>query len=533
MISVSTGRNDAGGLRGFEERAQRSDERTIGPVSMGPGVITLDALGYVTGWNAAAERITGFDADEIVGKDLSAIYTAESLDADEHHHALQAAISQGIYEEESWKRRKDGSRFWCHLSVNAVFDRERTIEGFAVVLSDLTQQRAGLEAARRTEDLLRQSQRMEAIGRLAGGIAHDFNNLLTAIQGHAQFLLDDLPEDHPSQQDALEIRRSADRAAALTRQLLAFSRRQELQSRVLNINDVIEDMRTLLRRVISEDIELQINLQPDIWMVRADPGQLEQVLMNLVVNARDAMPRGGAITIRTINTELDESYTEKKLDVAAGPYVQLTVSDTGVGMDRETQAHVFEPFFTTKPPGKGTGLGLATVYGIVKQSGGHVWVYSEPNQGTTFKIYLPRTAGPGELLHRTPKLRDLARPGETVLVVEDEGAVRQLAKRVLEQRGYHVLEAATGADAERIASDRMGPIHLLLSDVIVTDSNGRKIADQILASRPDMKVVFMSGYTDEDVRQHGVLDSNSPFLEKPFTPDLLARKVREALDTPA
>ena len=519
--------------RNEDVQLHRSEERLRADTDLaGQGVIMLDAVGYVVGWNAGAESLTGYRADEIIGSDLSAIYPGESLDSDEPSHALKTAITLGTYEEEGWKRRKDGSRFWCQTSINALYDRDRTIEGFAVVLRDLTRQRAGEEAARRTEDQLRQSQRMEAIGRLAGGIAHDFNNLLTAIQGHVQFLLDDLPENHPSQQDALEIRRSADRATALTRQLLAFSRRQELQPRIVNLNDVITDMQTLLRRVISEDIDVLTLLEPKLWSVKADPGQLEQVIMNLAVNARDAMPRGGTISIRTANIDLDERYADAKLEVGVGPYVQLTVSDTGIGMDRETQAHIFEPFFTTKAPGKGTGLGLATVYGIVRQSGGHVWVYSEPGQGTTFKVYLPRATKEGEVLHRAPKLRDRAQTGETVMILEDETSVRLLARRVLEQRGYKVLEAGCGAEAQRVADDFEGPIHLMLSDVVVTDGNGRKIAEGILPARPDMRVLYMSGYTDEDVRQHGVLDSGAHFLEKPFTPDLLARKVREVLDTP-
>ncbi len=518
----------------FMPDGHQSDEppRTLTEGFSGHGVIMLDAVGYVTSWNAGAETITGYRAEEIVGRDLTLIYTGEGVDGDEPSRGLREAISHGRFRDESWKRRKDGSRFWCQLVATVLYDRDRKIEGFAVMLSDLTRQFAGEEAARHTEDQLRQAQRMEAIGRLAGGIAHDFNNLLTAIQGHVQFLIDDLPAESGSLEDAVEIKKSADRAAALTRQLLTFSRRQELQTRVLNVNTIIDEMGNLFRRVINEDIQLQTTLEPELWPVRADPGQIEQVLINLVVNARDAMPRGGTITIRTANVELDDSYAEKRLDVGAGPYVLLSVSDTGIGMDRDTQAHVFEPFFTTKERGKGTGLGLATVYGIVKQSSGHVWVYSEPNRGTTFKIYLPRVAEGGEVLQRVPKLRDTARDGETILLIEDEPAVRNLARRVLESRGYAVLEAGTGMDAIRIATDRVGPIHLVLSDVVVPDMNGGLIAQRLHQSRPELKLLFMSGYTDEDVKLQGIVEAGAPFIEKPFTPDLLARKVREVLDAP-
>ncbi len=495
------------------------------------GVILLDAVGYVRTWTTGSETLTGFCAEEIIGRDLSLIYTSDGLDSDDPGRALHAAVAQGRFAEEGWKRRKDGSRFWCQFVVTPLYGRERQVDGFAVMLSDLTPHRAGDDTSRQTEDQLRQAQRMEAIGRLAGGIAHDFNNLLTAIQGHTQFMLDDLPEGHPSLQDALEIRKSADRATSLTRQLLTFSRKQELQPKVVNLNEIIGEMGSLLRRVINEDIHVQTSLESSLAPVRADPGQVEQVIMNLVVNARDALPRGGTITIRTANVELDDAYAERKLDVGPGLYVLLSVSDTGVGMDRETQAHIFEPFFTTKDRDKGTGLGLATVYGIVKQSGGHIWVYSEPGHGTTFKIYLPRVAATGETLHRAPKLKDTARPGETILLVEDEPAVRNLARRVLESRGYVVLEAGTGQDAIRLAIDRAGPIHLMLSDVVVPDMNGSTIAQRLHNERPEVKLLFMSGYTDEDVKLQGIVEAGAPFIEKPFTPDLLAKKVREVLDT--
>ena len=495
------------------------------------GVILLDAVGYVTSWDANAQKLTGYRADEIVGRDLSLIYSREELALDGPAQALQCAIKDGRFTSEGWKRRKDGTRFWCHLTMNALYDRDQKIGGFAVVLADFTNKRAGESKTRISEDQLRQAQRMEAIGRLAGGIAHDFNNLLTAIQGHAQFLIEELAEDSSSSQDALEIKRSADRAAALTRQLLAFSRRQELELSVVDLNGIIADMGTLLRRVINEDIMLHTTFEDDLWPVHADPGQIEQVVMNLVVNARDALPAGGTISIRTSNIDVDEEFADRKLDLRPGPYALLTISDNGVGMDRATQAHIFEPFFTTKQAGKGTGLGLATVYGIVKQSGGHIWVYSEPGRGTTFKIYLPRVMGTGEVKQRQIKYADAAKPGETVLLIEDEVAVRTLARRVLESRGFKVLDAGTGAAAVQIAQEHDGPIHLMLCDVVLPDMNGREIGERIISLRTETRPLFMSGYTDDDAKLQGVIDARAPFLEKPFTPDLLTRRVREVLDS--
>ncbi len=494
------------------------------------GVILLDALGYVTSWDTGAQELTGYRADEIVGRDLSLIYTKEEVDRDEPSQALRSAISFGRYNKEGWKQRKDGRRFWCQMSVNTLFDREQRLDAFAVVLADLTTQRTGDAKGKASEDQLRQAQRMEAIGRLAGGIAHDFNNLLTAIQGHVQFLIDELNDQSPSAQDAHEIKRSADRAAALTRQLLAFSRNQEMELKVVDLNGIIGEMGNLLRRVIDEDIVLQTTLEDELWKVRADPGQIEQVIMNLVVNARDALPKGGTISIRTSNVDIDEELADRKFDVRPGAYALLTVSDNGVGMDRDTQAHIFEPFFTTKEPGKGTGLGLATVYGIVKQSDGHIWVYSEPGRGTTFKIYLPRAVGVEVVQKRAAKYMDSARIGETVLLIEDEGAVRTLARRVLESRGFTVLDAGNGADAVRIAKEFEGPIHLMLCDVVLPDMNGREIGERVLELRAETRPLFMSGYTDDDAKLQGVLDARAPFLEKPFTPDSLTRMVREVLD---
>jgi two-component system cell cycle sensor histidine kinase/response regulator CckA len=354
--------------------------------------------------------------------------------------------------------------------------------------------------------------------------------VLTAIGGYAELLREDLAADDARRADVDEILRATERAAALTHQLLAFSRRQVLAPRVLDLNAVVEDLDKMLRRLIGEDVELRTALAAELGAVRADPGQLEQVILNLVVNARDAMPRGGKLTIETTNAELDESYAVEHPGVSAGPHVMLAVSDTGVGMDAATQAKIFEPFFTTKERGKGTGLGLATVYGIVKQSGGHIWLYSEPGRGTTFKIYLPRVDLAPEQLARAPDARETPRGTETVLLVEDDEAVRNLARKRLEALGYTVLAVPAGADALDLAAAHVGPIHLLVTDVVLPGMSGRELATRLVAVRPGLRVLYTSGYTDEAVVHHGVLEPAIAFLQKPFMPGALARKVRDALE---
>jgi signal transduction histidine kinase len=378
------------------------------------------------------------------------------------------------------------------------------------------------------EEQLAQSQKMEAVGRLAGGVAHDFNNLLTAIKGHLEFLLEDLPLGSVTRSDAEGIEDAANRAASLTRQLLALSRRQVLQPRVLDLNQTVQEMEKMLRRVIGEDVTLSSRMEPALGHVEADAGQVTQVLLNLAVNARDAMPTGGSLTIETANVELDDEYVRGKLRVESGRYIMLAVSDTGVGMDAETRARIFEPFFTTKEVGKGTGLGLSTVYGIVKQSGGHVWVYSEPGHGTTFKVYLPRVDAP--VVAETVRVAAPSTGRETVLLTEDEAAVRVLARRTLERAGYQVLEADGGEAALRLAESHAGTIHLLLSDVVMPGIGGRELAERLQRQRPDVALLFMSGYTDDAILRHGMLVEGTPFLEKPFTPAGLREKVRAVLD---
>ena len=386
---------------------------------------------------------------------------------------------------------------------------------------------------RSLEEQLRHSQKLEAVGQLAGGIAHDFNNLLTAINGYCDLILEDLPDQDPMHSDVLEIRRAGERAATLTRQLLAFSRKQVLELRVINLNTVVAGMDNMLRRLLGEDIELYMHFQPNLGLVRADPGQLEQVILNLAVNARDAMPEGGKLTIESSNVVLDEDYASTHESVVPGFYTLLAVSDTGCGMDSETLAHVFEPFFTTKNPGRGTGLGLSMVYGIVKQSGGSIWVYSEPNQGSTFKIYLPalQEAQAPEASEEFPKER--AKGSETVLVVEDESAVRSFTSMVLKRSGYQVIEASNGEEALSLSRGHDGEIQLLVTDMVMPGMGGRQVAEALETQRPAMRVLYVSGYTENAIAKRGSLGADLPFLQKPFTMEALLRKVRQVLDAPA
>ena len=385
---------------------------------------------------------------------------------------------------------------------------------------------------RRLEQQLLASQRLEAVGRLAGGVAHDFNNVLTAVLGSTELLILDTPPGVANREELEIIREAATRAQDLIRQLLAFSSRQALKPVVLDLNHLVKNVGKMLRRLIGENIQFTTEPAADLDAVCADPGQLEQVLVNLAVNARDAMPTGGKLTIETANVEHDPDYAREREAALLRRFVMLAVSDTGIGMDEATKARIFEPFFTTKEPGKGTGLGLATVYGIVQQSGGFIWVYSEPGHGTTFKIYLPQVEAPleGRAVGAAPG--DLPRGTETILLVEDAAAVRAVTRQVLERQGYTVLEAAHGAAALQTAAGHPGPIHLLLTDVVMPVLSGRQLADQLARLRPDAKVLYASGYTDDAVVRHGVLEAGISYLQKPFTADSLARKVREVLDRP-
>jgi nitrogen-specific signal transduction histidine kinase/CheY-like chemotaxis protein len=394
------------------------------------------------------------------------------------------------------------------------------------VVSDIT-------GRKRLEEQFFQSQKMEAIGRLAGGVAHDFNNILTVITGYTDLLLDRHPDhDDPEREEIEQIKKATKQAASLTRQLLAFSRKQVLQPRVLNLNTVVANIETMLRRLIGENIELVTILEPQLGRVKADPGQMEQVIVNLVVNARDAMPNGGKLIIKTTNLELDETFARQHLGAGPGPYVLLTLNDTGHGMDPQTRSHIFEPFFTTKEPGQGTGLGLAIVHGIINQSGGYISVQSEPGQGASFNIYLPRVETPVLATNERSEVPIPSWSGsETILLVEDEDSVRELTRRILLKEGYTVLEAQNGEEALQVLQEYAQPVDLLLTDVIMPGSvNGRELGKSVSLSHPKTKVLYMSGYTDNVIIPNGALDPILAFLAKPFTPHALTRKVREILD---
>ena len=397
-------------------------------------------------------------------------------------------------------------------------------------LEERIERKRAEEALRQSEEQLRQSQKMEAIGRLAGGIAHDFNNLLMIILGYSELLLNELKQDHKMRGQVEETQKAAQRAVSLVRQLLAFSRKQVLDPQVLDLNDVVGNLEKMLRRLIGEDIELITRMDPSLGRVKADPGQLEQVIMNLAINARDAMPQGGKITIETSNVEPAEAAARQLAPAQPGPHVKLVVRDTGCGMDAETQAHIFEPFFTTKEEGKGTGLGLSTVYGIIKQSGGGIHVQSAPERGATFTVYLPRIdeVTSAAAVHKAPDRP--AQGVETVLLVEDEQGVRTLVRDGLLRYGYTVLEAQNGVEAFLISNQHQGPIHLLVTDVVMPGMNGREVAHQLMALRPDMKVLYISGYIDDAGLRSGADRARTSFLQKPFTPEALARKVRDVLD---
>jgi PAS domain S-box-containing protein len=487
--------------------------------------------GKFTYASPSAIKIFGYDTDEISQLDPNVLTHPDDLPR--VHAVLFGVIQNPSLVTTLQYRFRHQDRRW--LWIESTFSNliaEPSIQAIVINFRDITEQKK-LEAEReRLEDQLRSAQKMEAIGSLAGGVAHDFNNLLSVILSYTGFAMEAVQDDDPLTSDLLEVKNAAERAAALTRQLLAFSRKQVLQPVALDLNQVAAGIEKMLRRILGEDIELVQALAPDLGLTLADPGQFEQVLMNLVVNARDAMPAGGRLTIETSNVEFDEEYAARHVAVKPGSYVQLAVSDTGCGMDERTLEHLFEPFFTTKEKGKGTGLGLSTVYGIVQQSGGHIWVYSEQGQGTTFKVYLPRERSATVATVITPPTVPMRSTGtETILVVEDEEALRKVARRSLEAAGYQVLTAADGDEALLESAQHAGEVHLLLTDVVMPRMSGRAVAQAILMTRPTVKVLYMSGYTENAISHHGALDAGTHFLAKPFTSTALKEKVRAVLDT--
>ena len=494
------------------------------------GYLVLDAEGRITQVNRTELAMLGYSAEEMLGQPIWYFTVEEEESRRTVMAKLSGALGAGRGFERTF-RRKDGTTLPVLIEDAFILDAEGKVIGIHTTHQDITERKRSEKELAGLQEQLRQSQKMEAIGRLAGGIAHDFNNLLTVIKGYADLSLLQLREGDPLWGHIKEIEKASDRAKDLTRQLLAFSRRQILQVKVLDLNSLVQDLEKMLYRILGEDIQLVTTLAEDLGRVRIDPGEIEQVIMNLAVNARDAISSGGRLTIETENVELDEDYARAHLGVTPGPYVMLSVSDTGVGMSREVQEKAFEPFFTTKEKGKGTGLGLSTVYGIVKQSGGNIWIDSEPGQGTTFKIYLPKVEGALDPLARRGDSASLREGTEVVLLVEDEAPVLDLVAHFLRHQGYAVLEAADGEQALRIAEEQgKERIHLLLTDVVMPKMSGKELADRLKSLRPDLKVLFISGYTDNAIVRHGMLDAGVNFLQKPFSVATLGQKIRGALD---
>jgi len=491
--------------------------------SASEAIVSSDSAGGIVLANARTEAMFGYSRQELLGNRIEMLLP----EADRTRHERDRADyftnprvrPMGIGLELSG-RRKDGSQFPVEVSLSHV----QTGEGlFALAfIADISQRK-------RLEEQLMHAQKMESVGRLAGGVAHDFNNMLTVIAGYNQMILDQLSPLDPLRGYAEEILKATDRAGALTNQLLAFSRRQIVKPRVFDVNAVLSHSGKMLRRLIGEDVDVALKLNPDAGNIKADPGHLEQAIFNLATNARDAMPRGGRITIETEPVTLDGLYAKTHLGVQPGEYVMIAVSDNGQGMDAETKRRVFEPFFTTKERGKGTGLGLATVYGIVKQAGGDIWVYSEVGKGTTFKLYFPAVSEPAWEADGADASADRDVGHETILVVEDEQGVRDLTAKMLKLMGYTVLTAMSGAEALALANAYNGCIDLLLTDVVMPQMGGKRLAEELRLRRPEIKVIYYSGYTENTVSDHGALDAGVDFLAKPFSREALARKLRETL----
>ena len=505
------------------KRAEESHTRLATAVEQSAETIVItDVNATILYANPAFEKTTGYSHEEAIGQNPRILKSGKQ-DA-EFYRRMWAVLTRGeVWSSRMINKRRDGTLYEEDASISPVRDAAGKIVNYVAVKRDVSREA-------KLENQLRQAQKMEVVGRLAGGVAHDFNNLLMAIMGYSELALNALPANDRVRKHIEEVRTAGERAAALTRQLLAFSRKQVLLPKVLDLKEITANLSKMLRRLIGEDIQVITTFDPTLGRVLADPGQSEQVITNLAVNARDAMPDGGTLTIRTANVELDEAYCRQHEEVTPGRCVLLTVADTGTGMTDEVKAHLFEPFFTTKDQGKGTGLGLATVFGIVKQSGGHITVYSELGHGTTFKVYLPRVEEAAEVAVPTGTPVEFPRGTETILLVEDEDQVRSLARMALEECGYTMLVAGNGPDAIQLAGQNEGKIQMLLTDVIMPEMSGRVLAPLLMSLNPGIKVLYMSGYTDTTIIRKDLLVAGSAFLQKPFSLDVLARKVREVLD---
>jgi two-component system cell cycle sensor histidine kinase/response regulator CckA len=508
-----------------EERLQKSEAKFRAIFErVAIGIALTDIEGRFMESNPALQKILGYSEEELHHKAFTRFTHPDDIPADLNLYNELIVGKRDHYQMEKRYIRKDGGLVWAHLNASLIQSAGGESQFAIRMVEDITERK-------RLEIHFLQSQKMETVGRLAGGVAHDFNNILTVIKGYSQLSLSQIKEGHPLKGNIEEISRATERGEDLTHQLLAFSRRQIMDLKVLNLNALVDGLGKMLRRVIGEDIEMVTVLADDLGRVKVDPGQIEQVILNLAVNARDAMPNGGKLTLETANVELDEFYARSRISVIPGRYVMVSVSDTGCGMSPEVREQIFEPFFTTKKEGKGTGLGLSTVYGIIKQSGGNVWVYSEPGQGTTFKIYLPRVEEEADAL---PSWGDTGQPlkgSETVLLVEDEAPVRELAARILREQGYKVLKASNGKEAMRIGRKHIEEkIHLLLTDVVMPLMGGKELYDQFIALHSEAKALFVSGYTDITLTHQALFKPGAPFLQKPFSPTNLAKKVREVLD---
>ena len=514
-------------LRDSEERGRALFDNAA------QAIISVDARGRIRTMNPMAEKLFGYEAQEISGRDLD-VLMPDAMRAAHRRHV------EGFFEEPRTRPmgigldlvgcRKDGSEFPVEISLSHIETKEGSIA--VAFVNDITERQKALSEHQKLEHRLEHATKMEAVGRLAGGIAHDFNNLLTALTGFSEIVLDELPEDHLLYEGARETYKTCQRSASLVRRLLAVSRRQMLQPQVLDVNAKLAELEKMLVSVLGEDIEFSFKPSASQGFIRADESQIEQVILNLVVNARDAMPEGGRLTIQTKLVDVDDAFVEHHVGIRPGPHILITVSDTGEGMGPETLEHIFEPFFTTKEKGKGTGLGLATVYGIVQQSDGNIWVYSEPGQGTVFKVYLPRVNRAGRAAGEENGAQQPMKGSETILVVEDENTVRLVTVSNLKKAGYDVLEARDGDDACRIAAEHGGPIDLVVTDVVMPRMNGPKMVKEVRKGRPNVKVLYMSGHADDALVHHGVIEEGLAFLEKPFTRVELTKQVREVLDGP-